>query len=89
MQAPQAPQAPQAGTHLCAAAHGLLLPLPCSGAARLCLLVQAGGALLGLLQLLPVILLVLMTLFSGAQDPAYALQVRVCARDLCVCVCVH
>ena len=33
-----------------------------------------GSALLGLLQLLPVILLVAMTLFSGARDPDYSLQ---------------
>ncbi|KAI8466699.1 MAG: DnaJ-like protein [Monoraphidium minutum] len=35
---------------------------------------QQRGALLGLLQLLPVLLLVFMTLFSGSGDPAYALQ---------------
>jgi hypothetical protein len=40
---------------------------------------QQRGAVLGLLQLLPVLLLVFMTLFSGSQDPAFALQV---GRDL-------
>ncbi|KIY98031.1 putative J domain-containing protein [Monoraphidium neglectum] len=35
---------------------------------------QQRGAMLGLLQLLPVLLLVFMTLFSGSADPAYSLQ---------------